>query len=106
MWHNHMQRFLWFCTTFPQLPLQVCLMVPWGLQLLFYSFLYRAFPRDRDRSLELEREGRLRLSSSETGILAPRGERLLLPFLSLGQCAADKPALVARLLVACQRGRR
>ena len=54
--------------------LQVCLMVPWGLQLVFYSFLYRAFPRDRDRSAEVDREGRLRHSSSETGILTPGGE--------------------------------
>ncbi|CAL5221985.1 g4269 [Coccomyxa viridis] len=50
--------------------LLVCLMVPWGLQLLFYSFLYRAFPRDRDMSAELNREGRLQHSNSQTGILA------------------------------------
>lgn len=44
-------------------------MVPWGLQLLFYCFLYYAFPRDRDRSAELERQGTLRQTSSETSIL-------------------------------------
>ena len=54
--------------------LQVCLMVPWGLQLLFYSFLYRAFPKDRDMSTELNREGRLQHSNSQTGILATAGE--------------------------------
>ena len=54
--------------------LQVCLMVPWGLQLLFYSFLYHAFPRDRDRSTDLNREGRLQHSNSQTGILATAGE--------------------------------
>ena len=44
-------------------------MVPWGLQLLFYCLLYYAFPRDRDRSAELERQGTLRQTSSETSIL-------------------------------------
>lgn len=38
--------------------MQVCLVVPWGLQFLFYAFLYKAFPRDRDASAELERSGR------------------------------------------------
>ena len=80
-----MQQFLCFCLTFSLLLLlQVCLMVPWGLQLLFYSFLYHAFPRDRDRSMELDREGRLRHSSSETGILAPGGARKFLPASSPG----------------------
>ncbi len=51
-------------------------MVPWGLQLLFYSFLYHAFPRDRDRSTELNCEGQLQHSSSQTGILATAGEDL------------------------------
>lgn len=78
------EQSLCFCLTLSLLWLQVCLMVPWGLQLLFYSFLYRAFPRDRDRSMELDREGRLRHSSSETGILAPGGENKLLPASSLG----------------------
>ena len=67
------------CLTWSQMTLQVCLMVPWGLQLLFYSFLYRAFPRDRDRSTELDREGRLRHSNSETGILAAGGQKTIAP---------------------------
>ncbi len=38
-------------------------MVPWGLQFLFYTLLYRTFPRDRDASKELERSARQRNSS-------------------------------------------
>ena len=53
--------------------LQVCLMVPWGLQLLFYCFLYHAFPRDRDSSIELSRQQRVQPSSSQTGILDAAG---------------------------------
>ena len=43
--------------------LQVCLVVPWGLQFLFYTLLYRVFPRDRDASEGLERPRRQRSAS-------------------------------------------
>ena len=38
---------------------QVCLVVPWGLQFLAYLLLYASFPADRDASIELERQRRL-----------------------------------------------
>ena len=39
--------------------MQVCLVVPWGLQFLAYLLLYASFPADRDASIELERHRRL-----------------------------------------------
>jgi hypothetical protein len=39
--------------------MQVCLVVPWGLQFLAYLLLYATFPADRDASIELERQRRL-----------------------------------------------
>lgn len=49
--------------------LQVCLVVPWGLQFLFYTLLYRVFPRDRDASAELNRPRRQR-SASQNDMLS------------------------------------
>ena len=56
--------------------MQVCLVVPWGLQFLFYTLLYRAFPRDRDVAAELrERQRRPRSTSLDnmlpTNLAAP-----------------------------------
>lgn len=53
-------------------------MVPWGLQLLFYCFLYHAFPRDRNTSVEQDRQGRLRANSSEDSMLNAAGTHLSL----------------------------
>lgn len=50
--------------------LQVCLVVPWGLQFLFYTLLYRAFPHDRDASAELRERQRRPRSASMDNILA------------------------------------
>jgi hypothetical protein len=49
--------------------LQVCLVVPWGLQFLFYTLLYRVFPRDRDASAELNCPRRQR-SASQNDMLS------------------------------------
>lgn len=51
--------------------LQVCLVVPWGLQFLFYTLLYRAFPRDRNASTELRERQRRPRSASLDNMLPP-----------------------------------
>ena len=44
-------------------------MVPWALQLLFFTLLYATFPQDRDASIELERQRRLAMVSGPTSNL-------------------------------------
>ena len=44
-------------------------MVPWALQLLFFTLLYATFPRDRDASVELERQRRLAMVAGPTSNL-------------------------------------
>ena len=44
-------------------------MVPWALQLLFFTLLYGTFPKDRDASIELERQRRLAMMCSPTSSL-------------------------------------
>ena len=77
-------------------------MVPWGLQLLFYCFLYHAFPRDRDSSIELSRQQRVQPSSSQTGILDAAGKYI--PALCQQQPDASDQLVHSHESYTCLRG--